>query len=294
MTKKEIKNTAKSAKDRLINLMNASGYPYMYLLSRYFNERLLYRVSVSKYKDYFLLKGGSMLYAMDGLKTRPTIDVDFMANNISRDRPFLEAAFREIIQIPCKIDGVVFDVDSLYSEPIAIDKEYPGTRIFMTAHLDTIIHKMSIDICFGDIVSPSPQLIEFPLLLEDFPPINMMAYSLETVVAEKFHTMIDRDTQNSRMKDFFDCYQILKNNQFDNETLKDAIFATFDNRELSYNPDLQLFTASFLEDASRITRWNSFLRKIKWSEAIPFKEVMTLINDRLGEILIEYWRGKLS
>lgn len=93
---KEIKNHAESVKNRLLNLMNSSGYKYMYLLARYFNERLLYRVSVSQYKDNFLLKGGSLLYAFNGLETRPTVDVDFMALNISRNREHLEKVFREI------------------------------------------------------------------------------------------------------------------------------------------------------------------------------------------------------
>ena len=75
--KKPVTNYGKSVKTRLLNLMNEKGYKYMYLLSRYFNERLLYRVSVSQYKDNFLLKGGSLLYAVDGLETRPTIDIDF-------------------------------------------------------------------------------------------------------------------------------------------------------------------------------------------------------------------------
>jgi hypothetical protein len=89
--KKEVKNHAKSVKTRLLNLMNTTGYQYMYLLARYFNERLLYRVSVSSYKDNFLLKGGSLLYAFNGLETRPTVDVDFMAQNIGRDPEHLES-----------------------------------------------------------------------------------------------------------------------------------------------------------------------------------------------------------
>lgn len=84
--KKNVKNYGWSVKERLLNLMKSSNQPYMYLLSRYFNERLLYRVSVSEYRDHFILKGGSLLYAIDGLATRPTIDVDFMADRIDRDR----------------------------------------------------------------------------------------------------------------------------------------------------------------------------------------------------------------
>ena len=124
--KKPITNYGKSVKTRLLNLMNEKGYKYMYLLSRYFNERLLYRVSVSQYKDNFLLKGGSLLYAVDGLETRPTIDIDFMASRISMDREYLETVFREILDIQCDADGVTFDLSSLRSEPITVEKKYPG------------------------------------------------------------------------------------------------------------------------------------------------------------------------
>ena len=116
------KNYGKSVKTRLLNLMNETGYKYMYLLARYFNERLLYRVSVSQYKDNFLLKGGSLLYAMNGLEARPTVDVDFLADRISRDRDFLAHVFQEILDIVCDEDGVSFDVDSIRLEPITVNK----------------------------------------------------------------------------------------------------------------------------------------------------------------------------
>lgn len=110
------KNYGKSVKTRLLNLMNETGYKYLYLLARYFNERLLYRVSVSQYKDNFLLKGGSLLYAMDGLNARPTIDVDFMAERISRNREFLTKVFQEILGIVCDEDGVTFDTENITME----------------------------------------------------------------------------------------------------------------------------------------------------------------------------------
>ena len=103
---KTIKNYPRSNREKLLNLTKNSGKEYMYILARYFNERLLYRVSVSQYKDNFMLKGGSLLYAMDGLDCRPTIDIDFMADRISRDRTFLEGVFKEILSIPCEMDGI--------------------------------------------------------------------------------------------------------------------------------------------------------------------------------------------
>ena len=287
------KNYGKSVKTRLLNLMNETGYKYMYLLARYFNERLLYRVSVSQYKDNFLLKGGSLLYAMDGLNARPTIDVDFMAERISRDREFLTNVFQEILGIVCDEDGVTFDTENITMEPITVEKKYPGTRFFFTAHMDSIIHKMSVDIGFGDVVMPYPASIDFPLLLPNIPSVNLQAYSLETVIAEKFHTMLDRDEYNSRMKDFFDCYQLLTKRQLNDETLYDAIKATFDNRELEYNPKLKLFTAEFVNDANRQMQWKLFLRKIQWKEDLSFNVVMQVITDRLKPMAEKYWENNL-
>ena len=286
---KVIKNYGKSVKTRLLNLMKQTGYPYMYLLARYFNERLLYRVSVSPYRDNFLLKGGSLLYAINGLETRPTIDVDFMAQRISRDRTHLERVFREILSIPCLEDGVTFDVANLRTEPITIDKQYPGTRFFVTAKMDSIVYSLNIDIGFGDVVMPTAVAVDFPILLKDVPSVSIRAYSLETVVAEKFHAMVVRDVNNSRMKDFFDCYQILTTRQLGSENLYDAIKATFNNRGLEHNPSLKLFTEDFASDPSRVQRWNAFMKKIHWKERLDFAIVMEMLREYLQPYLDRYW-----
>lgn len=288
----EKKNYGKSVRTHLVNLMNETGYKYMYLLARYFNERLLYRVSVSQYKDNFLLKGGSLLYALDGLEARPTVDIDFMADRISRDRDNMTEIFRKIVAIGCDEDGVYFDTESIKPKPITVDKKYPGLRFYVTAHMDTIVHNMSVDIGFGDVVSPCPMTIDFPLLLPNIPSVNLQAYSLETVVAEKFHAMIDRDETNSRMKDFFDCYMLFTQRNISDETLFEAIKATFDNRVLAYKPNLKLFSDGFATDKERIIRWKAFLKKIQWKEEIPFPVVMQIIKDRLQPMVLKYW-GKL-
>ncbi len=285
----EKKNYGKSVRTRLVNLMNETGYKYMYLLARYFNERLLYRVSVSQYKDNFLLKGGSLLYALDGLEARPTVDIDFMADRISRDRDNMTEIFSKIVAIGCDEDGVYFDTESIKPEPITVDKKYPGLRFYVTAHMDTIVHNMSVDIGFGDVVSPCPMTIDFPLLLPNIPSVNLQAYSLETVVAEKFHAMIDRDETNSRMKDFFDCYMLFTQRNISDETLFEAIRATFDNRALAYKPNLKLFSDGFATDKERIIRWKAFLKKIQWKEEIPFPVVMQIIKDRLQPMAMKYW-----
>lgn len=287
--KKNVKNYGWSVKERLLNLMKSSNQPYMYLLSRYFNERLLYRVSVSEYRDHFILKGGSLLYAIDGLATRPTIDVDFMADRIDSDRETLRSVFADILAIPCVEDGVVFDVGTLDIEPIAIDKKYPGTRLLFTAHLDSIVHPMSLDIGFGDVVTPYPIPLDYPTLLESSPSVNLYAYSLETMIAEKFHTMVDRDESNSRMKDFFDVYQLFTNHDIDMEVLNEAIKSTFSNRNTHYHTHLKLFTEEFATDSSRNKMWQSFLKKIHWKNPMEFTEVMTVIKANL----YSFWTDKL-
>lgn len=286
------KNYGKSVRARLLNLMNETGCKYMYLLARYFNERLLYRVSVSKYKDNFLLKGGSLLYALDGLDARPTIDVDFMADRISRDQEVLTDIFKKIVAIDCEEDGVFFDTGSIKTEQITVEKKYPGLRFYITAHMDTIVNNMTIDIGFGDVITPYPIVIDFPLLLSDIPSVRIQAYSLETVIAEKFHTMIDRDETNSRMKDFFDCYQLLTQRNINEDSLYEAVKATFDNRVLPYNPNLKLFTDEFVSDKERNTRWKAFLRNIQWKEEITFNAVMKVIKEHLQPMQLKYWSEK--
>lgn len=148
---------------------------------------------------------------------------------------------------------------------------------------------MTFDIGFGDVITPSSVDIDYPLLLPDVPGINIQAYSLETVVAEKFHTMIDRDILNSRMKDFFDCYLILSTQNIDDAMLYEAVKATFDNRQLRFNSNLQLFSEAFPHDTMRMARWKSFLRKIKWKDQLDFSQVMALVNQRLKPLYEQYW-----
>lgn len=285
---KEITNHGKSIRNKLLNVMRSSQKQYMYLLARYFNERLLYRISKSRYRDNFILKGGSLLYVLDGLNARPTVDIDLLGHNISRDTNKLKEALIEIFEIECAEDGVIFDTKSIEPSPIAIDKKYPGVRFEFQAKMDTIVYKMNIDIGFGDVMTPSARMLEFPILLSGLPKVNVSAYPLESMIAEKFHAMIDRDVVNSRMKDFFDCYILLTTTDIDDKVLFEAICKTFDNRKLEANPDLQLFTETFHGDESRNHQWKSFLKKIKYDKDLSFAEVMSLIKTRLEPMYRQY------
>lgn len=128
----------------------------------------------AKYKHRFYLKGGALLYAHEQFKARPTLDIDFLGHSIANDKKIIEEAFSEICGISCE------------TEEINENRVYKGIRLHVTARLDTARQKIAMDIGFGDIITPDPQELEYPLLLDDLPPVNIMAYSLETVVAEKF------------------------------------------------------------------------------------------------------------
>ena len=279
----------KSVRSRLLNISKVNGEKdgFMKLLVRYLHERLIYRISVSKYRENFFLKGGSLLFAYNGMKGRPTQDIDFLATMISRDAAHLKEIFAELCQIECEEDGVTFDANSIRTTEITQERKYPGTRVIIVAHLDTIVQQISADIGFGDVIVPAPIDLDYPVFLDTTPPISIKAYSLETVVAEKFHAMVEKDTENSRMKDFFDCYQILKHqsNLIDEVALADAIRATFENRDTIIADNLQLFTDSFYNDDFRNSLWKNFLKKINWEEQIEFVEVMKVIQNRLGKFV---------
>lgn len=286
MTKKEIKNYGKSVRTRLLAVSKESGIPYMTILVRYLQERLLYRVSQSEFKENFYLKGGALLYAFNQEKARPTKDIDFLGTHISNDRDYIKDVFAKISQVACEEDGVTYDSDTIEVIDITQEKKYHGARLTMMAHLDTVRQQISMDIGFGDVVTPGPQNLSYPLLLENVPNVNLLAYSLETVVAEKFEAMISLSVNNSRMKDFYDLYRILGDGNWDSEVLGEAIRNTFSNRKTLYVENHPLFSDEFYSDANRIARWNGFLKGIKSKEHIPFAET----GKRIKECLWHYWQ----
>ena len=288
MVKGEIKNYGKSNRTKLLNLSKQTkGADYNLVLLRFVQERFLYRLSLSAYRENFFLKGGALLFAHERFAARPTRDMDFLGDHISRDKENIKRIMHEICSIECEEDGVTFECgeDEIWLEDITIEKEYNGTRVHMTAHMDTIVQQFSIDVGFGDVIVPQPAQLDYPLLIEGLPAVNVEAYSLETVVAEKFQTMIDRGTINSRMKDFFDVYSILKAGKVDEALLKEAVIEVFANRGTELDADNVVFTDDFAQDGMRQTMWKAYLKKIKYKEELPFTEVMDVVRERLQPMM---------
>lgn len=287
MAIKEIHNFGCSVKAKLLNISRSEAQGYQMLVTRYLQERLLYRLSISPYHDRFFLKGGALLYAHERFLARPTLDIDFMGHHIDNDKENVKKVFTGICAIPYEQDGVIFHTNTLRTDDIAIEKKYPGVRLTLTASIDMIRQDVSMDIGFGDVITLHPSELDYPNLIDGFPDTNILAYSLETVIAEKFQTMIVRAEANSRMKDFYDLYTILQGGKYDREILSEAIKATFENRQTSYMDNHAMFSPDFTSNPDLNTRWSSFVKNLRISQELTFPKVVSYIQTELKP----YWEN---
>ncbi len=166
---------------------------------------------------------------------------------------------------------IKFKIKSL--EPIAEQREYNGIRVSMIGHIQNTNTPFSIDIGVGDIVVPPPIRMALPVLLNDFEKPNVLTYSLETTIAEKFDAIISRMELTSRMKDFFDIYYLANTNNFEGRKLQESIFETLENRHTVYEKDSLIKVSNLVNDKEMILRWNSFCRKTLKID-LDFKEVI--------------------
>ncbi len=267
-----------SIKARLKNIAKEYKKTFNLILQLYTQERLLYRLSVSEYKDNFILKGGLFLFSMTGFTGRPTRDIDFLAYQILNDMKSIKEIFKNICKIKYN-DGVVFDSDSVLVEEIRKEAEYKGVRVKLTGYLGKAKEMLWVDIGFNDIVVPEVITADYPVLLDmDYPKIKM--YSFESVVAEKFEAIVSLGELNSRMKDFYDIFILLSEKKFNRDILQNAIVETFKRRGTDILKFDQVFKKEFIEDDNRINQWKLFLKKIV-HQNIEFEYVMDDIKKSL-------------
>ena len=145
----EIKNYGKSIRARLLNVAKQEEVSYQTILTRYFQERLLYRISQTRYRENFYLKGGALMYAYERFAARPTLDIDFLGTHIRNDGKRIAEAFREICAVDCKEDGVLFACDKIVTQNITEFKDYLGVRPSIPVTLDTIAQVITADVGFG-------------------------------------------------------------------------------------------------------------------------------------------------
>jgi hypothetical protein len=195
----------------------------------------------------------------------------------------LKDIFTKICSTNYENDGVLFDIQRITTSEIKKEGDYKGIRIKIGASLDTLKTNLQIDIGFGDIVIPEPLIIDYPVILDLEHP-TVLAYSTASVIAEKFHAMIALSEFNSRMKDFYDVYQLIEKQIIDTGELFNAVKATFEKREIQFNENHNLFKSEFITDKSRNIQWKSFLKKTGINNSLEFETVIKGILEVLKPI----------
>jgi predicted nucleotidyltransferase component of viral defense system len=251
-----------SIRARLLNRARAEGVEFQQVLTRFALERLLYRLSISDHRDQFLLKGALLFNLWYSELHRPTRDVDFLGFGPD-DLPRIEAVFRDLCDILVP-DGITFDPKSVKAAEIRLDANYGGVRVTLMGLLAGARCPIQADVGFGDAVTPSPEEASYPTLLADLPAPNLRVYPKYTVIAEKFHAIVELGMENSRMKDYFDLWILLGDPTIDRPLAAKAIQATFDRRQTQQPTGIPLgLSKEFALDALKTSQWNAFVTRSK-------------------------------
>ena len=271
--------TARQLKDLIRNLSKKKSADAQTLMRNYMMERFLERISLSEYKDKFILKGGMLVAAMVGLDARATMDLDATIKAANVSLSDVEMIISNIIAIPID-DGVSFRIKRI--SEIMEEADYPGVRVSMETKFDGVITPLKIDISTGDVITPKEIRYRFNLMLEDR-TIEVWAYNLETVLAEKLETVISRNVTNTRMRDFYDIYilQKLHGEQLNKEILWHALVATARKRgtlEQIESGDIreifdEIETSSVMENL-----WKAYQKNYSYAVDISWHIVMESVR----------------
>ena len=271
--------TARQLKDLIRNLSKKKSADAQILMRNYMMERFLERISLSEYKNQFILKGGMLVAAMVGLDARATMDLDATIKDTNVSVEDVEMIISKIISIPLN-DGVLFRIKRI--SEIMEEADYPGVRVSMETKFDGVITPLKIDISTGDIITPREIKYNFNLMLENR-TIEVWAYNLETVLAEKLETVISRNVTNTRMRDFYDIYilQKLYGEQLSKDVLRDALVATAKKRETLEQIETEDIDEVFDEIQSSSVMenlWKAYQRNYSYSADIPWHTIMKSIR----------------
>ena len=278
--------TARQLKDLIRNLSKKKSADAQILMRNYMMERFLERISLSEYKNQFILKGGMLVAAMVGLDARATMDLDAIIKGTNVSVEDVEMIISQIISIPLD-DGVSFRIKRI--SEIMEEADYPGVRVSMETKFDGVITPLKIDISTGDIITPREIKYNFNLMLENR-TIEVWAYNLETVLAEKLETVISRNVTNTRMRDFYDIYilQKLYGEQLSKDVLWDALVATAKKRETLEQIETEDIDEVFDEIQSSSVMenlWKAYQRNYSYSADIPWHTIMKSIRTLYGSML---------
>lgn len=270
--------TSRQLKDLIRNLSKEKSADAQILIRNYMMERFLERISLSEYKDKFILKGGMLIAAMVGLDARSTMDLDATLKGANIDTEDVENIIKNIISMSIN-DGVQFRLKKI--SEIMDGTDYPGIRVSMETLFDGVITPLKIDISTGDAITPREVCYSFKLMLEDR-SIDVWTYNLETVLAEKVETIVTRDVANTRMRDFYDIYilrQIYGDN-LDKQVLHDALIATSKKRgSVECIKDAKAVFDD-VEDSEVMQKlWISYQNNFTYAMGLNWKVVMESVKE---------------
>ena len=269
--------TARQLKDLIRNLSREKSADAQLLMRNYMMERFLERISLSEYRDKFILKGGMLVAAMVGLDARSTMDLDATVKGANVNVEDIENLISAIVSVPID-DGVKFQLKSI--SEIMDEAEYPGIRVSMTTTFDGVVTPLKIDISTGDAITPREVRYSFKLMLEDR-SIDIWAYNLETVLAEKLETIITRTTTNTRMRDFYDIYILdqLHGNTLNRQTLYDALLATAKKRGTERHLAEAMDVLNEVESSPVMQKlWESYRRKFSYAADLEWSIIMGTVR----------------
>ena len=269
--------TARQLKDLIRNLSKDKSADAQILMRNYMMERFLERISLSEYRDKFILKGGMLVAAMVGLDARSTMDIDATVKGATVGIEEVENMIASIISVPVD-DGVEFRVKRI--SEIMDEAEYPGIRVSMETEFDGVITPLKIDISTGDAITPREVRYSFKLMLEDR-SIEIWAYNLETVLAEKLETVVSRATTNTRMRDFYDIYILdqLHGNTLNRQTLYDALLATAKKRGTERHLAEAVDVLNEVESSPVMQKlWESYRRKFSYAADLEWNIIMRAVR----------------
>ena len=273
--------TSTQLKALVRNLSKAKNVETEIILRNFMLERFLERVSLSEYKNSFILKGGMLIAAMVGIDTRSTMDMDATIKGRSLTGSEVASFIEQILTIPI-VDGVSFSLRGI--EKIREEADYPGYRASIEAVLDKTRQTLKLDITTGDFVTPREIEYNFRLMFEER-AISIWAYNLETVLAEKFETIITRGVTTSRMRDFYDIFILTTTQTYDAEVFKAALENTAKTRGTTeqmaeINAVIQIVSGSSI----LIDHWQRYQKEFSYAAGISWGMAMESLN-RLAKTL---------
>lgn len=266
-----------SLKVKVSNLALSTNIPNKYLIQSFMFEALLKRISVSKYKDKFIIKGGLLLSSIFGVNLRSTMDLDTTIKGLPLDRTTITKVVNEIISIDLK-DNIKLEIENI--KDIREEELYSGFNINLKAEFDGLRTNLMIDITTGDVITYKEVQFEYKTLFDN-EIVNIMTYNYETIIAEKFEAIISRNIDNTRMKDYYDLYMFvnLKWDDIDKTILRKAIFNTSKKREtLNYIEEADKYIELINEDSKLKSLWKNYQNNYVYAKDISFENTIDAIK----------------